>query len=521
MKGPRESQGWGNKRVQFQEPYNKMPKSSGTSSGAWKPVVPFWEREFCESVGLSWNQVCDNNNELEGFENILWWDDSAAFEAFQMAKQRYWANQNGHPYDIPLPSADLYIDEIDWNSHLQEDCELPERNNSSSEEDYRRPYFKRGARGRQGRRTNMSRLETQEHRKPSDSDARLIVNMAAPTGWPDDTNNAPKDAQMSGSMEWNENRKNAIESSKDFTQNPVYIQPSGWGDQHDSGWDVKQTDHSGWDVKQTDHSGWDVKQTDHSGWDVQGKNNMFSTVWEQKMDSGWANQTEPTRNSTVTSKTGWTDAGNGVGNSAGWGDQTQNGSNVAVVGSGWTSREEEKYSTGQGCGNETSGWGSTSKQIGRTGWNNAKDVSGGEGRIGCTTPFIPQERVIATGWGDQFPEQVHPYYQNHASMSAQWNSMPQAGQQWQNQPGTWNTEPADIQYQLSGTWGGLPCNSFHQGGSQGWYQPPVYSQSAWHSNQGYWHPQSQHKQVVYPAPNHHYVLKKERDYRVSNRRNQR
>ena len=33
---------------------------------------------------------CDNNNELERFDNILQWDDSAALEAFQMAKQRYW-----------------------------------------------------------------------------------------------------------------------------------------------------------------------------------------------------------------------------------------------------------------------------------------------------------------------------------------------------------------------------------------------------------------------------------------------
>ena len=36
--GSRESQGWGNKRVQFQEPHNKMPKSSRASSGKcrWK-----------------------------------------------------------------------------------------------------------------------------------------------------------------------------------------------------------------------------------------------------------------------------------------------------------------------------------------------------------------------------------------------------------------------------------------------------------------------------------------------------
>ncbi|GLJ40066.1 hypothetical protein SUGI_0820380 [Cryptomeria japonica] len=497
MKGSRESQGWGNKRVQFQEPYNKMSKSSGASSGAWKPAVPFWEREFCESVGLSWSQVCDNNNELEGFDNVLRWDDSAALEAFQIAKQRYWAKRNGRSYDIPLPSSDLYIDEIDWNSHIQEDCEIPERNNSSSEEDYRRPYFKQGARGRQGRRRNISRPETQDHRKPSEGNAHFSVNMLDPTAWTDNATNAPKDGQKTGPIEWSENRQNATEMSKDFAQNPLYIQPTGWEDQHDAGWDVKQTDHSAWEAHE---------------------NNNVLTGWEQKMDSGWGNQTEPTRNSTITSKTAWTDTGNVMGDSVGWGDQTQNGLNAPAVGSGWTPHKEENYTSGQGCGNENSGWGS--KHVSRTGWNNVKDVSEWESGIGSTSPFIPQEQVIATGWGDQFPEQVHSYYQNHACMPAQWNTMPQAAQ-WQNQSATWNPGPVEMQYQFNGNWGGPPCNSFHQGGSHGWYQAPAYPQSAWRSNQGNWHQQPQHKQGGYPAQNHHYALKKDRDYRVINRRNQR
>lgn len=52
------------------------------------------------------------------YENIVQWNDSAGEEAFQNAKNRFWAKINDRPCDISLPDPDIYIDEIDWNSSI-------------------------------------------------------------------------------------------------------------------------------------------------------------------------------------------------------------------------------------------------------------------------------------------------------------------------------------------------------------------------------------------------------------------
>lgn len=49
---------------------------------------------------------------------MLNWDGSAAKEALQNAKERFWALINDLPCDNPLPDPDLYIDEIDWNPQM-------------------------------------------------------------------------------------------------------------------------------------------------------------------------------------------------------------------------------------------------------------------------------------------------------------------------------------------------------------------------------------------------------------------
>eukprot|EP01018_Ginkgo_biloba_P029408 Gb_03472 [translate_table: standard] len=534
MKGPRESQRWGNKRVQFQEPYNKMPKSSqdyGTSSGAWKPVVSFWEREFCESVGLTWNQVCDNNNELEGFEPVLQWDDSSALEAFQIAKQRYWASRNGLHFEIPLPSPDLYIDDVDWNLHEQEGCDLPERKNSSSEEEHKRPYCRRGKRERyQGRRRNMSRQATREHRQASDLNGPYSANISVPVGWPDNNNattdapgwkNQGHSAEMTGAMDWSESRQNVTETSKDCAPNQEKntMVRTGWEEPYGSGWDAKRTDGSGWEIpenKVVNSMGWEQEMD--SGWNTRMTGSTNCLIPENAMETsnGWGNQTEPTRNSTVTSKTGWTDSGNAAGTSNGWGDQAENGLNMVAGSSGWTTYEDDKCAC-MGWGNgKSSGW--SSKPSGRSGWTTPDNAIGWESRAGWVAPFVSQEQVVATGWGEQFPGPVHPH-QNHALMPTYWNSMPQGAQQWQSQPSTWNSGPADSQIQYNSNWGGPTFHPCPQGGSSRWVQPSPYSQSSWHP--GHWRPRSQYGQGSYHVPNSQHGQKKERGYRVNDRHNQR
>lgn len=64
-----------------------------------------------------------------------------------MDKHRYWEKVNALPCDISLPSIELYINEIDWNSHQQEDCDLPDRNDSYLEEEHTILNYKDGAKG--------------------------------------------------------------------------------------------------------------------------------------------------------------------------------------------------------------------------------------------------------------------------------------------------------------------------------------------------------------------------------------
>ncbi|KAL6906059.1 hypothetical protein ACP4OV_003660 [Aristida adscensionis] len=85
--------------------------------------VPLWEREFCSYVGnISWKRFCENKQYVSIFNNLEHWDDSAAFENFQNAKARFWANYHGQPSDIPLPDPDMYIDKID--DHCKVEPEL-------------------------------------------------------------------------------------------------------------------------------------------------------------------------------------------------------------------------------------------------------------------------------------------------------------------------------------------------------------------------------------------------------------
>lgn len=52
------------------------------------------------------------------YDNVVQWNDSAGEEAFNNAKNRYWAEINGLPCNISLPDPDTYIDEIDWSSDV-------------------------------------------------------------------------------------------------------------------------------------------------------------------------------------------------------------------------------------------------------------------------------------------------------------------------------------------------------------------------------------------------------------------
>lgn len=104
--------------------------------------VPLWEKRFCTSVcAIPWGKICAAQASLLVHKNIAQWDDSAALEAFQNAKRRYYSHINCIPCSIPLPDPNLYIDEVDHNTiidpKLIEDLEKeePPPNNNENNAD--------------------------------------------------------------------------------------------------------------------------------------------------------------------------------------------------------------------------------------------------------------------------------------------------------------------------------------------------------------------------------------------------
>ncbi|KAJ6853105.1 uncharacterized protein M6B38_251065 [Iris pallida] len=93
--------------------YGRPPHAPGT----WHSSVPQWEKKFCSTVCMvPWGKICAAKASLSAHKNVVDWDDSAALEAFQNAKARYWAEINRFPCDIPLPDPDIYIDKVDYEA---------------------------------------------------------------------------------------------------------------------------------------------------------------------------------------------------------------------------------------------------------------------------------------------------------------------------------------------------------------------------------------------------------------------
>ncbi|PIN16887.1 hypothetical protein CDL12_10462 [Handroanthus impetiginosus] len=101
----------------YDDPPLSPPRPDNPHSGFEDNGVPSWEIEYCKSVRVPWHKVLASKKYIYCHPRVQNWDDSAGKEAFQNAKQRYWAMINGLPSDNPLPDPDIYVDEIDWNSY--------------------------------------------------------------------------------------------------------------------------------------------------------------------------------------------------------------------------------------------------------------------------------------------------------------------------------------------------------------------------------------------------------------------
>ncbi|KAA8519146.1 hypothetical protein F0562_013380 [Nyssa sinensis] len=93
--------------------------------GVWQSSVPSWEKKFCFLVGsIPWQKVVAAKKYMYCYDNVVNWNDSAGEDAFHKAKERFWADINHLPCDIPFPDPDMYIDEIDWNPDIDPELML-------------------------------------------------------------------------------------------------------------------------------------------------------------------------------------------------------------------------------------------------------------------------------------------------------------------------------------------------------------------------------------------------------------
>ncbi|KAK4771692.1 hypothetical protein SAY87_032224 [Trapa incisa] len=108
------------RRYMFQET-TYYPEIDGPESSP--DNVPSWEKEFCASIGcVSWRKLIFTRKCMFGHDGVLKWDDAAGEEAFQNAKNRFWAKINGLQCQISLPDPDIYIEKVNWNPQI--DAEL-------------------------------------------------------------------------------------------------------------------------------------------------------------------------------------------------------------------------------------------------------------------------------------------------------------------------------------------------------------------------------------------------------------
>ncbi|CAM0883209.1 unnamed protein product [Alopecurus aequalis] len=101
------------------EPGRHWRPPRAQTHGGGSVSVPLWEKKFCtDACSIPWGKLCETKKLMSMYTNIVDWDDSAAFEAFRDAKNRYYAVYHGQPCDIPLPDPNMYIDVVNLDEYL-------------------------------------------------------------------------------------------------------------------------------------------------------------------------------------------------------------------------------------------------------------------------------------------------------------------------------------------------------------------------------------------------------------------
>ncbi|KAG8055093.1 hypothetical protein GUJ93_ZPchr0001g32063 [Zizania palustris] len=114
--------------------YRRPPRPHGGNLS-----VPLWEKKFCtDACVIPWGKLCETKKLMSLYKNVVDWDDSAALEAFNDAKARFYAAYHGQTCDIPLPDPNMYIDVVNPDEYVDPElvadlekarCSLPKSDN--------------------------------------------------------------------------------------------------------------------------------------------------------------------------------------------------------------------------------------------------------------------------------------------------------------------------------------------------------------------------------------------------------
>lgn len=109
---------WSRKRNFYQEgfPANNYNFETEIVPSEYEDNIPSWEKQFCKAASVPWGKVLFVKKYMNMHGEILKWNDSSGEEAFNSAKQRFWADINGLPCDICLPDPNMYIENVDWDA---------------------------------------------------------------------------------------------------------------------------------------------------------------------------------------------------------------------------------------------------------------------------------------------------------------------------------------------------------------------------------------------------------------------
>lgn len=289
--------------------YDIEPESSGGRQNS----VPSWEKRYCSVVGsIPWKKVLVAKQYMHCYDDVVKWRDSAAEEAFNNAKERFWAAINGLPCDIPLPDPYMYIAKIDWNPHI--DPELVS--------DLDREYF------------NPDEGGKYEKEETADQSAQNSV-FGLGVGWNTNLSNGDnpwEGSDLKGTVAlenvakgWNQWEGSTIESrnlnnapwEQSYTQDNGALKDSGWGSTGVKPWGWNQGQAS--DEQSKNYNPWEHGcQNDgpmkEKGWGSSGNNsrvwgtsqtNMYESRKSRSGDNPWAQTLNH---------------GNGLGKDGGWGD---------------------------------------------------------------------------------------------------------------------------------------------------------------------------------------------------------